>query len=235
MNMSWNRVVFIASIGTVLACAPSESVRKNGRAAAPSEATAESESSLSARENERGLDLLQKKLSKLAIPHFEKAIQACPTGNSAKNYYQYNLATAQYESGALDDASKTLSEIDPSVLDRANQLKVCFLKANIYDKKGLPLETLRQLLIAGRFLSPTDPAENRATFDRFFEKSLQNSTDVEALQRIYQDFEDSPVADALLFRLSALEANAGLRVSQESHLRILLSRFPNSSYYSKAN
>lgn len=185
-------------------------------------------------ENLLGLVLYRSKRPAPAIEHFKKALELNPSNVDFNQYILYNLASAQLDAHLTDDAQKTANQIRPEALDKSNRLKLYFLKANLNLKKSLPLEAARQALSAGRLLTETDLRENRKALDRLLEESLQMIGDIPLLEKLYQEFEDSPVADVLLFRLGSQEMLIGNRGNGEVHLRILLTRFPQSSYYAQA-
>lgn len=186
-------------------------------------------------ENFKGLAWLQKKKPVFAIPHFEKAIRLSRSDYSYKSYYLYNLASAQYEAQKTDDAQSTLSEIDIPALDQGNRVKVYYLKANVFEKKGLPAEAVRQLLSAGRFISDLDTEESRTVFNHYLDKSLGALSEPTVLEALFHEFEESPIADTVLFRLANLELATQRSGMAEGHLRLLMARFPKSPLYGKAS
>ncbi len=186
-------------------------------------------------ENLYGLLLLRQKKSISALAHFRRAIQINPENQPFNQYVLYNLATAQYELLQLDDAQQSLSNIHLNTLDKSNRLKVHFLRGSIYHKKGLPLEASRQLLAAGYLLSNVEAPDNKKAFYKLLDESLQAIPDISSLETLYQEFEDSPVADSLLFRLGSQEVAVGNRGNSEIHLKSLTEKYPGSIYSIQAN
>lgn len=186
-------------------------------------------------ENLYGLLLLKNKKAVEAIDHFNQAIQLNPKNEQFNQYVLYNLATAQYEAEQIDAAQQTAANIQADKLDKANRLKLFYLKASIYQKKSLPLEASRQLLTAGLLLSSGELQENRKLFNKLLDQSLQAINDLEALQRLYQEFEDSPIVDSLLFRLGSQEMALGNTGTGEAHFKLLNTRFPQNPYYAQVN
>jgi ABC-type branched-subunit amino acid transport system substrate-binding protein len=190
---------------------------------------------LPAVENLHGLLLLKLKKPEQAITRFQKAIRINPNNRNFNQYILYNLAIAQTEANQSDEAQNTLNQIQLSVLDKNNKLKVYYLKATLYQRKSLPLEASRQLLAAGRLLNDTDMMESKKAFYKSLDQSLQGINDISSLEKLYQEYEDSPVSDAVLFRLGSQELTIGNHGNSEIHLRTLLQKFPNSPYYSQAS
>lgn len=185
-------------------------------------------------ENLRGLILLRKKLSTQAAYHFKRAIDLNPSHPDFNQYISYNLATAQFESNQIDDAQHTLNTIELALLDKNNRLKVHYLKATLYQKKSLPFEAIRQLLVAGKLLSEIDSPESKVALERLLNQSLQAVSELPTLEKIYQEFEDAPGADAILFRIASQEMTSGTFGSSEIHLKKLMARYPQSTYYRQA-
>jgi branched-chain amino acid transport system substrate-binding protein len=184
-------------------------------------------------ENLQGLLLLRGKRATDAVTHFKRAVSSNAANESYNQYILYNLATAQLEASQLDDAQQTANRINLELLDKTNRIKVYYLKANIFDKKSLPLEAARQLLSAGRLLEELGSPENRRIFYKLIDRSLQSVNDIPSLEKLYQEYEDSPVADAPLFHLGSHEMLVGNTGNGEIHLKLLLTRFPQSVYYSQ--
>ena len=183
----------------------------------------------------QGLIWLQKKKPLLAAPHFRKAISLSNNQPSYSAYYQYNEASAYFDAQDYDDSFRILSMIPVNALDNVNRVKVFYLRANIYEKKSLQIESLRQLLSAGRYLSEMDSPDTRTAFDRYLEKSLGEIKEPESLETLYREYEDSPVADAVLFRLANVEIGLQKTGAAEEHLSLMLSRFPKGSLFSKGS
>jgi ABC-type branched-subunit amino acid transport system substrate-binding protein len=81
-------------------------------------------------QNLKGLALLAEKKPLQAEESFRKAMVVNRTPEY-KGYYQYNLATAQYEEHKSEDAAATLQTIDVSTVDQAQQKKIYALKERI--------------------------------------------------------------------------------------------------------
>ncbi len=185
-------------------------------------------------ENFHGLIFLQKKAPAEAALYFKKAILHSTSQKIFREYILYNLASAQFNSNQLDQAQETLAEINPLALDAGNRLKIFYLKANIYEKKSLPLEAIRELLSAIQSITESDFLENKKTFSSLLNQSLQNINEVSMLESLYGKYKNSPVADAFLFRLATQEMMRGNIGNSENLFKTLIAQYPQSSYYSQA-
>ena len=88
--------------------------------------------------NLKGLLLLGQKKPIQAESSFKKALQTNQTPNY-RGYYQYNLATAEYDADQFEEAQDTLNSIDLQSVDSGQQKKVLTLKEKIAsrsDKKA---------------------------------------------------------------------------------------------------
>ncbi len=189
-------------------------------------------------ENLHGLSLLMLKRAPLAIPHFRKAVASSPGSTAFNQYIFYNLATAQYEAGQIDDADQTSREILMDLLDADNKIKVHHLKARIDIKKELWTEAAHEALSASRLLNAMqaqEMRENHGSFGPILTQSLAQIQTTSALENLYQEYEDTPFADLLLFQLGSLEAKQGNQEKTIFHLRMLMTQFPQSSFYGPAS
>lgn len=185
-------------------------------------------------ENIRGLLSLKHKRYLQAAAHFKRAIELNPEDHSFNQYVYFNLATAQVDSEQLEAALQTLSVIDVHALDKLNRIKVAYLKASIYSRKSLPLEASRQILGLGELLPESEGQGNKGPYFKLLEESLQKINDIHSLETLLHEFESSPIADILLFRLGSLPSIAGNMDNRDLYLKTLLLKFPQSSYYTAA-
>ncbi len=185
-------------------------------------------------ENLFGLLLLRTKKPLQAIPHFKKAIEGSSSKPNFSQYVYFNLATAEFEANRPENALEVIQQIKPDDLDKTNKIKVYHLKANIYSKKSLFLEASQQLLAGGRLLSDPESLEMRKLFGQRLDQELDKIKDQSSLQTLLRDYEDSAIADVLLFRLGSLEMSMGNSLDGEIHLRNLLNHYPKSTYFSQA-
>ena len=193
---------------------------------------------ISQAENMRGLIYLFGKKPAQASTAFSRAIETNSFIPALMPYLLYNLATAQFEEGRADDAHQTLDRFSPDTLNRENRLKAHVLRARVELKRGLPADAAREALEASRLFPTSDGSErseSRNTLNQVLEQSLAEIRDEDALNNLYRNYEDSPWADAVLFRLGSLElANPASAPAGEAHLRTLVSRFPKSAHYAEA-
>ena len=197
--------------------------------------------------NLRGLAELMSKRPAVAAQQFKSAIQTNDASDAAfTQYVLYNLATAQLEAGDTDGAEQSLGEIRLEQLDRDNQIKVHFLRGRVLLRKNQPIESARETLEAVRLLGDAQPKEAMAPFASQLAEALGAQTALApgssqtptlgaaAIEDIYRDYETSPLADQILYRLGAREMSDGNAGKAEEHLRALMARFPQSQYYAQA-
>jgi ABC-type branched-subunit amino acid transport system substrate-binding protein len=180
--------------------------------------------------NFQGLGYLLTRRSPMAAQSFRSAIEASPQP-TFRQYVLYNLAAALHDAGQLEEAQQTLAETAPESLDRDTRVKYHALRARIFVKLGMPVESVREALRAGRVI---DSDGARAQFARLIEEALQGIANVEALEDLYADHEDAPGADLVLYRLGAQEITLGRMDPGETHLRTLMARFPRTVHYADA-
>lgn len=188
--------------------------------------------------NFQGLGALRDKELDKAISYFRHAIELNPTHKSFNQYVLYNLATAQFDAGQINDAQTTVNSIQADSMDKPNRVKVQYLKASIYSKKKLPTETARELLIASRWAPVIESFEQKKAFTDLLDQALQEIPSSDTLGSLLRDFEDSPTSDSLLYYLGSREIGSTTSETMASginHLKTLMSRFPQSSYFLKAS
>jgi ABC-type branched-subunit amino acid transport system substrate-binding protein len=180
-------------------------------------------------------DLLSKRPAQ-AIPHFQRAIDRAGAASPLTPYLLYNLANAQFEAGRLDESQRTAARIVGAAdMDRDNRIKVHYLKGRILARKGLPAESARECLIAGKAMLPTASRDTRNAVSTLLDSQLRQLQDTAVLEDLYRNFEDSSLADQPLFRLGALEIGSPATQSTgRMRLQLLHSRFPDSVYATQA-
>jgi branched-chain amino acid transport system substrate-binding protein len=195
------------------------------------------QSSLSAQvHNLHGLSYLLTRRPVQAIPQFQRALEQTGASSSLGQYLLYNLADAQFEAGQMDAAQGTAAKIQSTEdMDKENRIKVHYLKARIDSKKGLAAESARECLMAGKLLLPSTSRDTRTAVATVLDQNLKAITDMAAVEDLYHSYEDSTLADQVLFRLGAQQMEAGAKDKGESNLKILMSRYPDSQYYAQAN
>lgn len=189
--------------------------------------------------NLRGLSLLLTKRPDEAATAFQLAIAAAPKNANFGQYVSYNLAKSQYESGKLTEAEQTLAQIRVADLERDTRMKVHLLKGNLLLKKSLPYESAIEVLTAGKELAESGPEhpqakELKAAFAASLDHSLGETRGTLAIENLLKDFQGSPLADLLLFRLALREQENGELAKAELHFEELLNRFPQSDYADQA-
>jgi ABC-type branched-subunit amino acid transport system substrate-binding protein len=183
--------------------------------------------------NMRGLCLLLTHRPDQAIEQFQKAIRLNTTNPGFTPYLTYNLAKAQFDAGQIDASEQSANQVDFAKLDNDNKLKFRFLKAGIYSKRKFDYEAAREILSISREVNPLTP-ELKKVIETSLDYSLKEIVGTQQLSDLYRENEASPLADGLLFRLGSKEKHLGLDGKAESHLRLLVARFPNSPYANEA-
>jgi branched-chain amino acid transport system substrate-binding protein len=186
--------------------------------------------------NLRGLGYLGVRQPLKAAAAFKKAIEL-DTKNTLGSYVLYNLATAQYQLGQIDDAQTQLQKILLENLDKWNRVKIHYLKSKIYIKKNLPMEAARECFSAGRLFNLVKTSESneaQTAFTVILDQSLARIRKMPVYEALFKEYEDSIFADRLLFQMGSEEIALGNPGAGEVHLKNLINRFPNSAYYAQA-
>lgn len=143
----------------------------------------------------------------------------------------FNLAAAQYESGAFNEADQTLAEIQPGLLDKDTQIKFHTLRSRVHQRAGRLLDSAKEILRVGRLLE-TDEAKK--PFYPSLKQALDATTDPAQLEMLLRDFDDSNLADEVMIRVGQNAHKAGQMREAEKALRALVTRFPGSAYFATA-
>ena len=189
-------------------------------------------------ENLHGMTYLLQKQPVLAVPHFKKAAELSRAQPSFSQYVFYNLATAQFEANQLDDAQDTLNEIHPEFLDRENRIKVHYLRARLDERRLLPLDAARECLTGSRLYTSAEAQDNRAgnsSLASLLETVLSEINSPSDVESLYTTFEDSPIADLVLYRMGSLELKQGDRAKALTNFKLLVAKYPQSPKVTLAN
>ncbi len=194
---------------------------------------------LSQTANLDGLAYLFLKQPKIAIRYFKRSIALTPPNQSPTFIYPiyYNLATALTDTNANAEAQQTMAKISPEVLDRENRIKFYFLRGRLYLRQALFKEAASEFLSSSRLISDLDSqsaSEAKAALRATLERTLQEIKTLLVVQELYHNFEDSPLADVLLFRMGTDEIMVGNLGNGEHYIKTLISRYPQTPYYSQA-
>jgi branched-chain amino acid transport system substrate-binding protein len=182
--------------------------------------------------NLNGLAYLLTKRPLQASVQFKKSI-GISTDNEFKQFVLFNLAVTQFELGNNEETQQTLSEIRPEGLDTDTKIKFYSLRAKLFDKLALPLEAAREILTLSKIIDENELRSGPYTSQ--LEQYLRTQTEMSAVEALYKEYEDAPLADVVLFRLGTQAYGSGQVAVAETRLRELVSRFPRSSHYSEAS
>jgi len=186
--------------------------------------------------NLRGLDYLAGKKPLQGTYWFKKALESGSSQPSFRPSVLYNLAASQVESGQLEEARLSLSEIQPDLLERDTQIKYHSLRARLFIKRELPYEAARENLALSRLIDPAQLSGSaRAPLEKQLDESLKKISEADTLDKLYREFEDAPLVDLVLFRLGTRELQMGRPAAGEARLRELIRRFPETTHYADAN
>jgi branched-chain amino acid transport system substrate-binding protein len=165
-----------------------------------------------------------------AITYFKKSIDTAPHP-VFREYVMYNLAAAQFDAGLTEDAAVTANQIRYETFDRDTRVKFHTLRGRLYLKQARSVDAARETLAASRLV---DAAIVRNAYAPQLDQSLQGISDLAALEGLYRENEDSPLADLLMFRLGSLEIGQGKIGSGEARLKRIISDFPDSTRMAEA-
>jgi len=188
-------------------------------------------------ENLQGLVYLLGKQPAQAIPHFQRAIALGKQNKVFVPYVTYNLAKAYFEADQLNEAQKALTEISPESLDLDNQIKVHYLRARVFAKRNNPRDAAREALSASRLILGTSlqAQDARAPLSSLLDEILKQMNNLPAVEDLYHEFQDAPIADALLFYLGSRQISLGNREQGAARLQTLIASYPQSAYYAQAS
>lgn len=180
--------------------------------------------------NLRGLIYLITRKPLQAIYHFKNALEVDPHP-TFRAFVRYNLAASQYEVNQLDEAERTLEEIEIARLDSPTRLKYFSLFSRIDMRKGRWLDAAKSILSASLYLSENQP---RDPYIELLNSALKRITETHTLDALYSEFKNSTIADVVLYQMSTRELTNGRLGSGESHLRTLVEKYPQSQHYLEA-
>jgi ABC-type branched-subunit amino acid transport system substrate-binding protein len=199
-------------------------------------------------ENYYGLTYLALRRPALAIIHFERAAQFASDQRDLLKYINYNLAKAHFDSAItetkpaesnhhLASAEKYLNLISLSDIDRDNQIKCHYLRANLLLRQGKNLDSARETLRASKLLTDLEAAElreRRSAFYDVLDAALKGIKDLASLEVLFQEYIAAPISDGVLYRLGILELEKGANSQGRERLQSLTTRFPESPYFARA-
>lgn len=189
---------------------------------------------LAAVENLWGLSLLMTNRPLQAIAHFKRSREASAENRVFKQYVLYNLAKAHFDAGQMEDCQQALAEIAIDVMDRENRLKVHYLKSRLYARINLPVDSVREALVASRLMNDAEARDSRAAFAKAMDQALGEIKGTEPLEILNKEFSDAPYIDAVLYRLAALELASGASGASEAHAKLILDKHSEGPYSAQA-
>lgn len=182
----------------------------------------------------RALALLGQKQYQSAIAALKKVLETSER-KELRNMTYYNIAFAHFELGQIDLAANSLDSTNPASLDLDNQIKFHILRSKISRLKhdnGAAARDILNAIEAARAGEKT--AASYESMIAFFDdvvEPLQNSV---FLERLYSDFESSPVVDRILFKLGHTYFSQGSRDRARPYFERITSQFPASKFYTQA-
>ncbi|MEK7690954.1 MAG: penicillin-binding protein activator, partial [Bdellovibrionota bacterium] len=144
---------------------------------------------------------------------------------------RYNLATAQFDSGAIHEADATLHLLQPELLDDDGRIKVAILRAQVFLRQAKVEDAIRVLLNHGHLAATP---ERLALLTGQMDAVLAVSPDLPSLERLAPEADGSPLADRVWFIYSGRLLQAGNLDQAEKWLGKLVDGFPSSSHFTAA-
>jgi branched-chain amino acid transport system substrate-binding protein len=181
--------------------------------------------------NLRGLIYLRTKRPESAIAQFRLAL----SGRGSPQFIQhvsYNLAAALLEANQPGEAESTLNGIQLNLLDKDNRIKFSILKGRALNRQTKFDEAARVLLTGAK--EATSEPDTLKAFSSQIEVSLQGIREPAAVTRLWERNTDSPIGDAVLFRLAQTLSQAGQSDQATEKLALLKEKFPKSPLIGEA-
>lgn len=183
-------------------------------------------------ENLRGLSYLAKRELPAAIAAFRRAIEwgkrFGPRMDGFVQYIRYNLAAAYFSEKRFDEAENSLNLIRADWVDRPNQIKIGYLKAKVARERRMPERAARALLSAAAALTPEQSNNTKNPLRVLLSSSLMDIESSVELSRIADENAESPLRDAVLYRLAEVQRATGDAASAGAYIQELISRYPQS-------
>tara|TARA_Y100000590_G_scaffold470372_2_gene664245 strand:+ start:1319 stop:3313 length:1995 start_codon:yes stop_codon:yes gene_type:complete len=186
--------------------------------------------------NIRGLIHLNQKESDLSIFDFKKAIEYS-NNPTLIHYFRFNLAAAKYQSDQIEESLTTLKMTDSQTLDANTKFRYYFLNAKIaLRKKEIQLATdyLFQASYVISDLKTNVQDQNREKLSGYLEKLVKRISNQEKLDRLYENHQNSPLADVILFQISRIALKEAKISYAMEVLQKLIESYPSSIHYSEA-
>lgn len=183
--------------------------------------------------NLRGLAFIGLKQYQNAAINLRKAYDMA-SEDGLRNMAAYNLAYVHFETGQIDQASVALEPVKISSLDRGDRVKFYVLRAKIARLKKDYQGSAQEILSAIKNVPEPRPTATLDPMLGFLDEALEPLNNIVVLERLYGDFEDSPAADRLLYKLGSLYLASGDRDKAKGYFEKLANNFPDSRYYAAA-
>jgi branched-chain amino acid transport system substrate-binding protein len=188
--------------------------------------------------NFHGLVYFLQKRYPQAITQFQKALATGPD-SGFQQYLWYNLGAAQFESKKYMAATQTFSQIEPVVLEPSTRFKFHYISVQLAQKRGIAIQIAHHSLAAAKYIGAgTRRGKSRSRTQRFLFTSLKDSMtkvfDSSELESLYEQHEDSPLADELLYVIGKKAMTESRPGTAEEALRNLVADFPKSRHYKKS-
>lgn len=183
--------------------------------------------------NLKGLAYIGLKQYQFALFQLKKAVEVSDNDN-LKNMASYNLAYVYFELGQVDQAAHALEALRPSSLERTDRYKYHVLRAKIdrlrHDYPGSAFDLLSALKYVPepRSAATVDPMFN------FLDEVLEPITNISQLERLLDEFEDSPAADRLLYKIATHYIANGERDRAMDYFKRIVDKHPDSRHYAIA-
>lgn len=183
--------------------------------------------------NLKGLAYIGLKQYQFALFQLKKAVEVSDNDN-LKNMASYNLAYVYFELGQVDQAAQALETLRASSLERADRYKFHVLRAKVARLRHDYPGSAYDLLSALKYVSEPRSAATVDPMLNFLDEVLEPITNVAQVERLLDEFEDSPAADRLLYKIATHYLSNGERERATDYFKRIVDDHAHSRHYAIA-
>ncbi|MEW6057370.1 MAG: penicillin-binding protein activator [Bdellovibrionota bacterium] len=183
--------------------------------------------------NLRALAYIGQKQYQFAVFQLKKALELTQN-EDVRNMASYNLAYVYFELGQVDQASRAIDQVKEDSLERPDRMKLHVLKAKIAKLRKDYESSTREILAALDQVSESQGSANIEPMLGFLDDSLEQVTNVGVLEGYLKQYQEAAGVDRLLYRIGTIHFSSGNRDQAKDYFQQLVTKFPNSRYYSAA-
>lgn len=179
--------------------------------------------------NLRGLCYIGQKQFQFALFQLKKAVEIART-EGLRNMASYNLAYTYFELGQTDHAGEALGSIHSSNLERTDRVKFFILRAKIARLRQDSLGSASDILSAIQDTDMRGSGQMESMLN-FLDEVLEPISSPVVLERLLGEFESSPAADYLLYRLGNRYLSSGELERAKGLFSRIANDYPRSRYF----